>query len=143
LLDGDPGGGLVHLAAHRGELRGVRVALVDDELAGPRDRGRDPRADVDRADRRPAALVARRRADVEDEPGAGHERVAARVHRKAAALHRLTTDTDAVAVDPGGAGDDPDRQAVAFEDRPLLDVELEVGDRSVEPPAGPRRGVEV
>ena len=119
------------------------MALVDDELARPRDRGRDRRADVDRADRRPAALVARRLADGEDEPGARHERVAARVHRKAAALHGLAADADAVALDPGGAGDDPDRQPFALEDRALLDVELEVGDGSVEPRPGARRGVEV
>jgi len=48
-----------------------------------------------------------------------------------------------VALDPGGAGDDPDRQAVALEDRPLLDVELEVGDGGVEPRPRPRGRIEV
>ena len=37
----------------------------------------------------------------------------------------------------------PDRQPFALEHRALLDVELEVGDGSVEPRPGARRGVEV
>ena len=138
LVDGDVSRGVVDLVDHRGERVGVGVALVDRQLAQAGDRRGDGGADGDRADRRAAARVAGGLADGEDEAGAGDERVPPGVHREAAALHRLPADPDGVALDPGGAGDDAHREAVAFEHRALLDVQLEIGDGGFQ--AGARRG---
>src|SRR6266478_3957080 len=67
-----------------------------------------------------------------DHPRRTDQRVAAPRHRRRPGMRLLTGDGDLVPALALGAGDDTDRQARRFEDRPLLDMRLEIsGDRAV------------
>ncbi len=62
-----------------------------------------------------------------DHPRGTDQRVAPPRHRRRPGMRLLTGDGDLVPALALGAGDDADRLARRFEDRPLLDMRLEIG----------------
>ena len=65
------------------------------------------------------------------------------VHRSRAGVRGLAAKGDLVALDAEGAEDDAERQVERLEHRPLLDVQLEVRRRVLQPAARLERAVEV
>ena len=145
LLGREPLARLLGLPEHRGELRRVEMALVEEHGAGLDDRGDDSRprhAAPHRADRSVAGALGDL-ADVERELRRRGQRVAALVHRSRAGVGRLAPEGDLVAFDPEGAEDDAERDVHRLEHGPLLDVELQVGGGVLELGARVQRRIEL
>ena len=67
-----------------------------------------------------------------DHPRGADQRIASSRHRRRPGMRFLARDGDLVPALPLRAGDDADRFCRGFEDRPLLDMRLEIGrDRAL------------
>ena len=73
----------------------------------------------------------------------GEEGVAAQVHRRRAGVRVRAGEAHRVALDAERAEHDAEREVELLEHRPLLDVQLEVGERALEPRARLAHAVEV
>ena len=91
----------------------------------------------------PSPTSRRDRPDLQRELGRSGERVAALVHRRRARVRGLALPGDLVALDAERAEHDAEREVHGLEHRPLLDVELEIGDGVRELRAGLGRAVEI
>ena len=128
LVGGSPLTGLARLGEHRGELAGIEMTLVEQHLGASGNRRHDARLARGAADRADAALVAEPDlADRERGLGGGREAVATQLHRGRARMRGLAAEDRHVALDAAGAEHGRGGLAAALEDRPLLDVKLQVG----------------
>ena len=76
----------------------------------------------------PVRLVAvRKRIDLGDDPGGGEQRILAQAHGRGSGVGVLAVDHHVVPAQPEGAHDDAEHLFLVLENRPLLDVRLEVG----------------
>ena len=91
----------------------------------------------------PSPVSPRDLADLESELGGAGERVAALVHRRRARVRRLAAPGDPVTLDAERSENGAEREPERLENRPLLDVELEVCGCALELAAGVERPVEV
>ena len=84
---------------------------------------------LDEADgaNRVGRMIARDRVDALDHAGGAKERILAQPHRRRAGMRLLAGDRDLVPAHALHALDDADHAAFVFEDRALLDVQLEHG----------------
>src|SRR5215831_6917506 len=105
------------------------MAEVDreEDLAG--DRVARVRADLDKADRRAGEgrMSVADTVDRVDHAGGTDQRIASPRHRCRPGMRLLAGGVDVVPALALGAGDDADRQACRLENRPLLDMRLEIG----------------
>jgi hypothetical protein len=144
LLLGDPRGVRLGGREHVGQHVRVEGALVERDLAGAVERGHDPGRDAHDPGRR-AHVVAGGGVVAERERAARRrqERVTAQVHRAGPRVRVRAGEAHDVALHAERAQHRAEREVELLEHRPLLDVELQVGDRVAQARAGLAHPVEL
>ena len=136
LLLRDPLGRLARARQQPGQHLAVRVALIDRQLHGLGDDGRHSGRGHQPPGRELGVRLARRVAQLEQQPRRGAQRLPALLHRRRAGVGRLAVEADHVALDADRPVDHRQRQAEVLEHGPLLDVELDVAEDAVQARAG-------
>src|SRR5262249_40155452 len=121
--------GLPQLAIHSRQYRVFGMAEVDSKEYPAGNRVARVGADLDKTDRG-AGIRRVRQADAVDRvdhPRRTDQRITPPRHRRRPGMRLLPRNRDLVPALALGAGHDADRLADRFEDRPLLDMRLEIG----------------